>query len=131
MAGLPKLNYSAMLTPKHDPDCLPSASSSFRSVVSPDCKNRPQEYVDYIMASGTALHSKRHGKEFMFARTPPGLSCGSGIPSGSATPTTSLDGYLIADLSGSPHIYAEDESRILKGLRTGKYHLYTGYTPKL
>jgi len=99
MAGLPKLNCSAMLRSKHDPDCLPSASSAFRSVVPPDYKNRPQDYIDYIIASGTALHSTIHGKICVFARTPTSLTCGSGIPSGSARPTT-FDAVSLYDWIG-------------------------------
>lgn len=113
-----------LIRDKHDPQNLPSAYSGFRSVVSPDAAQRPHDYYNYAVASGTAVYSVHHRSTGLFFRTPPWLQCGSAIPSGSAMPTQAMDGYYVAQaFTQNAHIFAEKESRILAGIAAEKFTL--------
>ena len=115
-------NRCQMVKPKHDPDNLPSAFSSFRSVVPQDYKSRSADYHDHALNYATALYSTKHSGYCLFAQLPSGYDHGSAIPSGSAMPTRPMDGILIADpFSSGVHIFAEDSSVIKQGINDGTY----------
>ena len=115
-------NRCQMVNPKHDPDNLPSAYRYFRSVAPQDYKSRSADYHDHILKHATALYSTKHSGYCLFAQLPSGFHYGSAIPSGSAMPTRSMDGLLIAKaFSSRAHIFAEDSPVIQQGINDGTY----------
>lgn len=112
-----------MVTPKHDPRKLPSASTQFRSTVSYDMLDQPDAYFQYIAESGTAFysHTPRH-RDFSYAcGVPPHLQGGSAIPVGQSMPTHSMDSYTVVQAFGpSAHIFAQDEAKIRADLEAGE-----------
>jgi len=111
-----------MITPKHDPRNLPSASSSFRSVVPDDLVRQPDDYYRYAAYSGTALYSPTHNEYSYVVGVPAYLAAGSAIPPSSAMPAYALDAFLVAKPFGpDAHIYAEGQAEVLAKINGGKF----------
>lgn len=111
-----------MISPKHDPSYLPSASNTYRSVVPNELLEQHEEYFQAIASSGTALWSNKHKGYCYVNGVPPYMTAGSAVPRGSAMPTHALNAFLIADPFGNDrHIYAEDDIKILSYITDGEY----------
>lgn len=117
-------SVTGMIRPKHDPANLPSASTSFRSVLPGEFAERADEYYRPAAYGGTALFSPRHDKFCYVVGVPSYLTAGSAIPPGSAMPTKPLNAFLVADPFGdNAHIYAEGQAEIEWKINAGKYTL--------
>jgi hypothetical protein len=107
---------------KHDPRSLGSISSQFRSVMSGEFMQGSVDQLLYAANNGTVFQSLYHGGKYCYlAPAPVGTPAGSAVPAGGTVTSTALDNFVIADLTGSPHIYAESQTRIRQGINAGSY----------
>lgn len=113
----------SLIAPKHDPNVLPSASTSYRSVLTEDFVAHKHDFLEYAAYSGEWYFSKQYGKYCHFTPRPLGQIPGSGIHSGNPMPDHALDGLLIANAlqSQSAHAYAVDQSRFRAEIHQGKH----------
>ena len=111
-----------LVRPKHDPGSVTWVQPDFRSVITPEFTRGSSTELLHIACTGTVFRSvKFAGKLCVFAPAPAGTGAGSAILPGGSAPSYSLDGYLIADPTGSAHIYAQDQTRFSQEVSAGSY----------
>ena len=123
------LDSGSFLTAKHDPTGLALSWDKFRTVLSTDASSSLASYIksgDY----GIRVFEDRKfpGTSGFYEIVPSGSYpfsvAGSGVPSGSITPSGSYDRLVVAHSKKYGwHVYAEDSSRICGSMASGRLDL--------
>jgi hypothetical protein len=127
------IDSGSFLTPKHDPNQLTFAWKSYRTVLS----NEASASLDGFIKSGSYDVDQYSDKNYpkgsgIYVVTPgsgsPFTVAGSGVPSGSITPSGSMDRLVVVyDPNTGWHVYAEDSNRIQSGVAVGRWAFVTKY----
>ena len=121
------LDSGSFLAPKHDAASLSITFAKFRTVLTPEASSSLvsfiksgsysiRQYMDNNYKSGAGIF------EIIPSGASPFKVAGSGVQSGSLTPSGSYDRLVV--VSGSQqgwHVYAEDSSRITGSAGTGRW----------
>lgn len=119
----------SLLTPKHDPANVGVQMATYRSVLTPQMSASLEQFIssgDYtIRHYEDRLYPNGAGYYEVVPSAQSGFSVvGSGIPSGSITPSGSLDSLIF--VSGSAqgwHVYAESQTNISGSVGSGRLTL--------
>jgi hypothetical protein len=121
------LDSGSFLTAKHDAASLSITFKKFRTVLSPEASS---SLISFIKSGSYAI---RHYEDNnypagagIFEIVPSGQTpftvAGSGVQSGSLTPSGSYDRLVVVDgPQQGPHVYAEDSSRITGSANIGRW----------
>jgi len=121
------LDSGTFLAPKHDPASLSITFASFRTVLTPEASSSLASFIksgDYSVRQYE--DSKFPNGPGIFEIVPSGSSpfkvAGSGVASGSLTPSGSYDRLVVVSGSNQGwHTYAEDSSRITGSAGSGRW----------
>jgi len=97
---------------KHDPTELPYPMKDFRSVLSMDFVVNKSLYIYTLATQGVYYFDTYNNNFTCVVNQPLGIIAGSAIPSWFPLPTYPMDSQIIADVWGSPHVFAENNSTI-------------------
>lgn len=111
---------SGFIRPKHDPQLLPMAYSTYRSVVTMDFIVNKPVYINEIVYNGEFYYDNQYGNFTCFINQPLGMTSGSGIPANYPMPTHPLDSQKVVDVFGNPHVYAVDMVDVINEISTGR-----------
>lgn len=105
---------------KHDPTKLPLPMKGFRSVVTMDFITDKGLYIYTLATEGNYYYDTQHRNFSCVLSQPIGSTAGSAIPSWFPMPTYPMDSQIIADVWGTPHVFAEDMSTIAHQVSIGR-----------
>jgi hypothetical protein len=123
------VNSASFLTAKHDPTGLAISFDTFRTVLTPEASTSLDGFIksgEYeIRVYSDTKHPKSYG---LFEIVPTGnipfSVAGSGVQSGSLTPSGSYDCLVVAHSKKYGwHVYAEDSGRLSSGVKAGRLSL--------
>jgi hypothetical protein len=113
-------SVSTLVRDKHNP-ASGSVWSTVRTVISGEFMGGSVVFLECAAQGGTIFHSLKHGGKYcLFGPPPPGMVAGSVVPRYSPTPTYPEPYLIVADLLGSPHVYAEGTARVKQLIDTGQ-----------
>jgi len=116
----------SLLTAKHDPNNLSITWDSYRSVISNDLSSSLQIFIKSGDYKINQFHDSRYPKNSGYYELIPNSNStfsipGSGVPSGSVTPTEALDRLvLVCGPKQGWHAYAETSSFISGSVASGR-----------
>jgi hypothetical protein len=113
-------SVSTLVRPKHDPTSG-SVWPTFRTVMSGEFMGGSVVFLQYAAQSGTVFKSLKHGGYCLFGPPPPGQVAGSAVPALSPVPTYPEPYLMVADLLGSPHVYAQGTARVQQYIDSGQF----------
>jgi hypothetical protein len=117
-------NAPTMIRPKHDPSLLPSGSTSYRSVLTPELVANVSQFFDYAATSGTWCFSSRHQAFCHVTFAPLNAHPGSGVNANDPMPSHAHDCLVIAQANTpKAHAYTADWTGLVQELQNGTLKL--------
>jgi hypothetical protein len=123
------VDSGSFLTPKHDPTGLAIGWDSFRTVLSADASSSLASYIKSGQYGVRVFEDSKFPSSSGYFEIVPSGSCpfsvaGSGVPSGSITPSGSYDRLVVAHSKKFGwHVYADDAARISSSMASGRLTL--------
>jgi len=121
------LDSGSFLTAKHDAASLSITFEKFRTVLSPEASS---SLTSFIKSGNYAIRHYEDNNypagcgifEIVPSGDTPFIVAGSGVQSGSLTPSGTYDRLVVVDgPQQGPHVYAEDSSRITGSPNIGRW----------
>lgn len=113
-------NNPGFITAKHDPTKLPYKMPDPRSVITMDFITDKSLYITTVSSKGEYFFDTKHCNFTCVLYQPFGSTAGSAVPAWYEWPTTPLDSQIVVDIFGSPHVYAENLSKINRQISVGR-----------
>jgi hypothetical protein len=119
----------SLLTPRHDPNNLTFVWSSYRSILTQQMSGSLKQFIDSgnytIKVYSDANYPGGAGLFEVIPDPASGFSVvGSGVPSGSITPSGSLDRLIfVSGIVQGWHVYAESSQQIYSSIAAGRLSL--------
>jgi len=123
------IDSGSLLTTKHDPNGLAIAWHGFRTVLSEEASSSLAKYIKSGDYGIRVFEDKKFPSSCGFFEILPSGSypfsvAGSGVQSGSITPSGSYDRLVVANSKQYGwHVYAEDSARISASMGSGRLDL--------
>jgi hypothetical protein len=123
------VDSGSFLTAKHDPTGLAIGWDRFRTVLSPDVSSSLDSYIKSGQYGIRVFEDRKFPSSSGFFEIVPSGSypfsvAGSGVQSGSVTPSGSYDRLVVAHSKDYGwHVYAEDVARISASMGSGRLNL--------
>jgi hypothetical protein len=110
-----------LVRPKHDPGSVSVPIKPFRSVMSGEYIAGSVDYLKQAVTGGTVFYSTRHDGYCIVTSPPYHHAAGSAIPGGGTVTAYPMDYLTVADVTGSPHVYAQTPAEVQKAIDDGLY----------
>ncbi len=119
------LSTDRFIRPKHDPRELPLVWESYRSVLSPDFVEQPEDYLEFAAHHGTWYFDRYYEMYVHLSFEPLDRSPGGGVPAGRTSPEHALDSLIIAEANSAEeaHGFAVNRSQFESQISAGEFEV--------